>query len=107
MLVNKSFLIPSCDDVELGLKRKSLLEYRISYDETKPIRAIFVIVGGFGSSTDTRMLDYTRRQFASRFSVLAMNVFYHGFCCRMRRLIALNIALKKKMWKMSKKCLKN
>ncbi|ELF1061330.1 DUF2920 family protein, partial [Campylobacter upsaliensis] len=32
MLVDKSYLIKSCDDVELGIKRKSKLEYRISYD---------------------------------------------------------------------------
>lgn len=46
MLVNKSFLIPSCDDVELGLKRKSLLEYRISYDEGKTPKAVVFMVGG-------------------------------------------------------------
>ncbi|ENM4795925.1 DUF2920 family protein [Campylobacter upsaliensis] len=84
-MVDKSFFIDSCDDVELGIKRNSKLEYRISYDESKPIRAIFVIIGGFGSSVDTRMLDYTRRQFASRFGVLAINVFYHGFCCRVSK----------------------
>lgn len=66
-MIDKSFFIDSCDDVELGIKRNSKLEYRISYDESKPIRAIFVLVGGFGSSVDTRMLDFTRRQFASRF----------------------------------------
>ena len=84
-MIDKSFFIDSCDDVELGIKRNSKLEYRISYDESKPIRAIFVIVGGFGSSVDTRMLDFTRRQFASRFGVLAINVFYHGFCCRVSK----------------------
>lgn len=84
-MVDKSFFIDSCDDVELGIKRNSKLEYRISYNESKPIRAIFVIIGGFGSSVDTRMLDFTRRQFASRFGVLAINVFYHGFCCRVSK----------------------
>jgi len=30
MIINKTYEIPSCDDVELGLKRDSLLEF-ISY----------------------------------------------------------------------------
>ncbi len=32
MLINQSFEIDSCDDVELNIKRTSKLEYRISYD---------------------------------------------------------------------------
>ncbi|EOB0784017.1 DUF2920 family protein [Campylobacter coli] len=30
MLINQTFEIDSCDDVELGIKRTSKLEYRIS-----------------------------------------------------------------------------
>ncbi|MPB16591.1 DUF2920 family protein, partial [Campylobacter lari] len=35
MLKNETYFINSCDDVELGIKRESKLEYRISYDNEK------------------------------------------------------------------------
>ncbi|EDP6892574.1 DUF2920 family protein, partial [Campylobacter upsaliensis] len=82
MLVDKSYLIKSCDDVELGIKRKSKLEYRISYDEMKELEAIVFIIGGFGSSTNLSFMDFTRQNLAQNFSVLAINVLYHCFCNR-------------------------
>ncbi|MBT0826914.1 DUF2920 family protein, partial [Campylobacter lari] len=32
MLINQTYFIDSCDDVELNIKRKNKLEYRITYD---------------------------------------------------------------------------
>ncbi|MBZ7964755.1 DUF2920 family protein, partial [Campylobacter sp. 2457A] len=43
MLVNKTYEISSCDDVELNIKRTSKLEYRITYDDEKEIKAIVFI----------------------------------------------------------------
>ncbi|WP_270991517.1 DUF2920 family protein [Campylobacter upsaliensis] len=82
MLVDKTYKIKSCDDVELGIKRKSKLEYRISYDETKELEAIVFIIGGFGSSTNLSFMDFTRQNLAQNFPVLAINVLYHCFCNR-------------------------
>ncbi|HEF3571227.1 TPA: DUF2920 family protein [Campylobacter upsaliensis] len=82
MLVDKSYLIKSCDDVELGIKRKSKLEYRISYDETKELEAIVFIIGGFGSSTNLSFMDFTRQNLAQNFPILAVNVLYHCFSNR-------------------------
>ncbi len=44
MLINQTFEIDSCDDVELNIKRTSKLEYRISYDDEKDIKATVFIV---------------------------------------------------------------
>ncbi|WP_072227229.1 DUF2920 family protein, partial [Campylobacter jejuni] len=63
MLINQTFEIDSCDDVELGIKRTSKLEYRISYDDEKEIKAIVFIIGGYGA-------------------IVAVHVFYHCFCQR-------------------------
>ena len=82
MLVDKSYLIKSCDDVELGIKRKSKLEYRISYDETKELEAIVFIIGGFGSSANLSFMDFTRQNLAKNFPILAVNVLYHCFSNR-------------------------
>ncbi|MGN5481168.1 DUF2920 family protein [Campylobacter coli] len=82
MLINQSFEIDSCDDVELNIKRTSKLEYRISYDDEKDIKAIVFIVGGFGANANISFLDFDREYIAKNFDVVAVHVFYHCFCQR-------------------------
>lgn len=82
MLINQTFEIDSCDDVELGIKRTSKLEYRISYDDEKDIKAIVFIVGGFGANANISFLDFDREYIAKKFDVVAVHVFYHCFCNR-------------------------
>ncbi|ECP5912291.1 DUF2920 family protein [Campylobacter jejuni] len=82
MLINQTFEIDSCDDVELNIKRTSKLEYRISYDDEKEIKAIVFIVGGFGSNANISFLDFDREYIAKKFDVATVNVFYHCFCHR-------------------------
>ncbi|HEH3649547.1 TPA: DUF2920 family protein [Campylobacter jejuni] len=82
MLINQTFEIDSCDDVELGIKRTSKLEYRISYDDEKDIKAIVFIVGGFGVNANISFLDFDREYIAKKFDVVAVHVFYHCFCAR-------------------------
>ncbi|MCR6577675.1 DUF2920 family protein, partial [Campylobacter insulaenigrae] len=40
MLVDKTYFIDSCDDVELNIKRESKLEFRLAYDDEKEIEAV-------------------------------------------------------------------
>ncbi|HID0733079.1 TPA: DUF2920 family protein [Campylobacter jejuni] len=82
MLINQTFKIDSCDDVELGIKRTSKLEYRISYDDEKDIKAIVFIVGGFGANANISFLDFDREYIAKNFDVVVVHVFYHCFCAR-------------------------
>ncbi|HDZ4936518.1 DUF2920 family protein [Campylobacter jejuni] len=82
MLINQTFEIDSCDDVELGIKRTSKLEYRISYDDEKDIKAIVFIVGGFGANANISFLDFDREYIAKNFDVVVVYVFYHCFCAR-------------------------
>ncbi|EAJ9170272.1 TPA: DUF2920 family protein, partial [Campylobacter jejuni] len=69
-------------DVELNIKRTSKLEYRISYDDEKDIKAIVFIVGGFGANANISFLDFDREYIAKNFDVVAVHVFYHCFCQR-------------------------
>ena len=39
MLVNERHEISSCDDVELGIKRSSLLEFHLAYDDSKEAKS--------------------------------------------------------------------
>ncbi|OEW16708.1 carbonic anhydrase [Campylobacter sp. BCW_6879] len=82
MLINQTFEIDSCDDEELGIGRISKLEYRISYDDEKDIKAIVFMVGGFGSNQNISFLDFDREYIAKKFDVVVVNVFYHCFCHR-------------------------
>ncbi|OOY02130.1 carbonic anhydrase [Campylobacter coli] len=82
MLINQTFEIDSCDDVELGIKRTSKLEYRISYDDEKEMKAIVFIIGGFGVNANISFLDFDREYIAKNFDVVVVHVFYHCFCAR-------------------------
>ncbi|EAH4671300.1 DUF2920 family protein [Campylobacter coli] len=82
MLINQIFEIDSCDDVELNIKRTSKLEYRISYDDEKDIKAIVFIIGGFGANANISFLDFDREYIAKNFDVVVVHVFYHCFCAR-------------------------
>ncbi|EAC2036472.1 DUF2920 family protein [Campylobacter jejuni] len=82
MLINQTFEIDSCDDVELNIKRTSKLEYRISYDDEKEMKAIVFIIGGFGANANISFLDFDREYIAKNFDVVAVHVFYHCFCHR-------------------------
>ncbi|MGM9072456.1 DUF2920 family protein [Campylobacter jejuni] len=82
MLINQTFEIDSCDDVELGIKRTSKLEYRISYDDEKDIKAIVFVIGGYGANANISFLDFDREYIAKKFDVVAVHVFYHCFCHR-------------------------
>ncbi|HDV7337097.1 TPA: DUF2920 family protein [Campylobacter jejuni] len=82
MLINQTFEIDSCDDIELSIKRTSKLEYRISYDDEKDLKAIVFVIGGYGANANISFLDFDREYIAKNFNVVAVHVFYHCFCHR-------------------------
>ncbi|EAK0442063.1 DUF2920 family protein [Campylobacter lari] len=82
MLINETYFIDSCDDVELNIKRESKLEYRITYDDSKQMKAIVFIIGAYGSNVDLSIIDFDRQFIAKKFDVVAVSVLYHCFSCR-------------------------
>ncbi|EAL3939811.1 DUF2920 family protein, partial [Campylobacter lari] len=82
MLKNETYFIDSCDDVELNIKRESKLEYRITYDDSKEMKAIVFIIGGYGANANIHFLESYRKFIAKKFDVVVVNVFYHCFCQR-------------------------
>ncbi|WP_366115454.1 DUF2920 family protein [uncultured Campylobacter sp.] len=40
MVVSKIYEINSCDDMELGVKRSTKLNFKLCYDDDKPVNAI-------------------------------------------------------------------
>lgn len=83
MLINQTFEIDSCDDIELNIRRTSKLEYRISYDNKKEMKAIVFIIGGYGVNSNMSIMDFDRQYIAQKFDVIAINVIYWCFSTRM------------------------
>ncbi|HED9847481.1 TPA: DUF2920 family protein [Campylobacter lari] len=81
MLKNETYFIDSCDDVELGIKRESKLEYRITYDDSKEMKAIVFMIGAYGSSIS--MMEFDRQYIAQKFDVVVINVVYWCFGARL------------------------
>ncbi len=77
MLVNRIYEIPSCDDVELGLKRDSLLEFKLYYDDEKPVKAVVFIVPGLGGDANDSYREHLAQFVADEFNVAVASTNYH------------------------------
>ncbi|HEB8039577.1 TPA: DUF2920 family protein [Campylobacter coli] len=75
MIVNKTYEIDSCDDVELGIKRESKLEFKLWYDDEKSPQALVFIVQGMGA--DISSIQYVSDYMVRNFSVGVAGVNYH------------------------------
>ncbi|WP_308400654.1 DUF2920 family protein [Campylobacter lari] len=80
MLINQTYFIDSCDDVELNIKRKNKLEYRITYDDSKEMKAIVFMIGAYGSNVS--ILEFDRQYIAQKYNVIVVNVIYWCFGVR-------------------------
>ncbi|MCV3402577.1 DUF2920 family protein [Campylobacter sp. IFREMER_LSEM_CL2090] len=78
MLINQTYFIDSCDDVELNIKRESKLEFQLIYDDTKEIQAIMCIIQGLGADIRDPVLKFNMEYFASKYNVAVLSVNYHG-----------------------------
>ena len=77
MPVNRIYEIPSCDDVELGIKRESMLEFKLCYDDEKPVKAVVFIVPGLGGDANDSYREHLAQFVADEFNVAVASVNYH------------------------------
>ena len=77
MLVNRIYEIPSCDDVELGIKRESMLEFKLCYDDEKQVKAVIFIVPGIGGDANNSYREHLAQFVADEFNVAVASVNYH------------------------------
>ncbi|QCD44181.1 DUF2920 family protein [Campylobacter mucosalis] len=77
MLVNQTYEISSCDDVELGIKRDSKLEFRLCYDDSQDLKAIVFIVPGLGGDVDEQYREHLAQGVAADYGVAVVSVNYH------------------------------
>lgn len=77
MIVNKTYEIDSCDDVELGIKRESKLEFKLCFDDEKEIKALVFIIPGLGGDADENYREHLAEFAANEFNVAVVSVNYH------------------------------
>lgn len=77
MIVNKTYEIDSCDDVELGIKRESKLEFKLCFDDEKEMKALVFIVPGLGGDANENYREHLAEFVANEFNVAVVSVNYH------------------------------
>ncbi|RTJ44770.1 DUF2920 family protein [Campylobacter jejuni] len=77
MIVSKTYEIDSCDDVELGIKRESKLEFKLWYDDEKTPKALVFVVQGVGADCNDPYLYFIIEQLLESFSLAFVGVNYH------------------------------
>ncbi|EHN6916716.1 DUF2920 family protein [Campylobacter jejuni] len=77
MIVSKTYEIDSCDDVELGIKRESKLEFKLCFDDEKEIKALVFVIPGLGGDADENYREHLAEFVANEFNVAVVSVNYH------------------------------
>lgn len=73
MLQSKTYKIKSCDDEELGIKRDSLLEFKLDYDDEKEMKALFFFINGI-RATDYASYEAHLAEFIVKTNENSVNV---------------------------------
>ena len=77
MYQSKSYEITSTDDIELGIKRKSKLEFKVSFDDTKPMKALFVFINGIRNADYAGYEEHLAEFVVKEFEAAVLRVDYH------------------------------
>lgn len=77
MIVSKTYEIDSCDDVELGIKRESKLEFKLWYDDEKTPEALVFVVQGVGDDCNNPFLNMILDDLSKKFNLAFVGVNYH------------------------------
>ncbi|TNH34359.1 DUF2920 family protein [Campylobacter helveticus] len=78
MIVFKSLKISSTDDMELNIKRKTKLEFKLCYDDEKEIEAILVLIQGTGSDANDNFLKFIMENLAKKHNIALIAPNYFG-----------------------------
>ncbi|OSQ25764.1 hypothetical protein CCON61_03590 [Campylobacter concisus] len=77
MLVDGSYEISSCDDIELGIKRSFPLSFYSCYDDAKDAKALLVIIPGLGEDSNLGYRANLMQTMAETYDVACISVDYH------------------------------
>ena len=77
MFHTKTYEIKSTDDIELNIKRDSLLEFKVSFDDEKPMKALFFFIAGIRSADYAGYEEHLAEFVVKEFEVAVIRVDYH------------------------------
>lgn len=82
MIQNKFLSIPSFDDIELKIKRESLLNFRIDWDDEKEIKALVFLLPGLGGAYNDSYQEKLIQRVLQNHDVACISVNYFCIQCR-------------------------
>ncbi len=82
MLQTKEYSIKSCDDFELNIKRKSRLNFKLTFEDSKEIQALLVFIPGCGGDAAASYKEHLPLSVASKLDVAVLVVDYFGISNR-------------------------
>ena len=77
MLQSKVYEITSTDDIELNIKRDSKLEFKVSFDDEKAMKALFVFIEGCGTDIYASYNEHIAEFVVKEFACAVLRVNYH------------------------------
>lgn len=77
MFHTKNYEIKSTDDIELGIKRDSMLEFKVSFDDEKPMKALFFFINGIRNADYAGYEEHLAESVVKEFEVAVIRVDYH------------------------------
>lgn len=77
MLQHKIYEIDSTNDLELGIKRESKLEFRVSYDDERPMKALFVFISGIRNEDYAGYEQHLAEFVVQTYDLAVLRVDYH------------------------------
>ena len=77
MYQNKIYEIKSTDDIELNIKRESKLEFKVSFDEAKEMKALLVFISGIRDIDYAGYEEHLAEFVVKEFEVAVLRVDYH------------------------------
>lgn len=90
MINIKTYEILAKDDLELNIKRTSLLKYHIAYKNIEKLEGIVFLIPGFGPDANLNYQINILKFLAEHYNVLAVFVEYHAINCRLSNKATLN-----------------
>ena len=77
MYQNKIYEIKSTDDIELNIKRESKLEFKVSFDDEKEMKALLVFISGIRDIDYAGYEEHLAEFVVKEFEVAVLRVDYH------------------------------
>ncbi|KGI55820.1 DUF2920 family protein [Campylobacter sp. MIT 97-5078] len=82
-MFNKKILsIPASEDKELELKRENPLEFKLDFDDKKPVKALFFLIAGLGEDSNQSYQDHLTEFLIKEYQVAVIRVSYNNIGLR-------------------------